>query len=257
MSEADPSPVTRHPTPGMLTIFHTNDFHNALDERKAARLKSLKDETPDSLLLDAGDAIWAGNVYVRPGGEPALRLMSRAGYDAMGLGNREFHFMQSGLRRKIGWAEFPVLCANIRPTRPGARVPVVPSITREIGGRRIAILGLTIPMITERMLSRKISAYVFDNPVSIAAKLVPDLRSTHDLVIALTHIGLREDRRLASEVPGIDLIVGGHTHAVLDLPELVGRTAIVQAGYWAHKVGRVEIDMDGNDPAISGSIMEL
>jgi 2',3'-cyclic-nucleotide 2'-phosphodiesterase (5'-nucleotidase family) len=112
-------------------------------------------------------------------------------------------------------------------------------------------------MITQRMLSRRISAYVFDDPISVAAKLVSDLRPTHDLVIALTHIGLKEDRRLASTVPGIDLIVGGHTHAVLDSPEMVGRTAIVQAGHWAHQVGRVDIDMDGNEPAISGSIMEL
>jgi 2',3'-cyclic-nucleotide 2'-phosphodiesterase (5'-nucleotidase family) len=241
----------------MITVFHTNDFHNALDERKAARLKSLKEETPDSLLLDAGDAIWAGNIYVRPGGEPALRLMSRAGYDAMTMGNREFHFMQSGLRRKIGWAEFPVLCANIRRTRPRVRIPVVSSVTRDVGEKRVAILGLTVPMITERMLSRKVSAYVFDDPVSVAAKLVPGLRTTHDLVIALTHIGLKDDRRLATAVPGIDLIIGGHTHAVLDSPEFVGQTAIVQAGYWAHQVGRVDIDMDGNEPAVSGSIMEL
>lgn len=241
----------------MITIFHTNDFHNALDESKAARLKALKDETPNSLLLDAGDAIWAGNIYVRPGGEPVLRLMSRAGYDAMTMGNREFHFMQSGLRRKIGWAEFPVLCANIRSTRPKARIPVVPYITCKVESTRIAIFGLTVPMITERMLSRKVSAYVFDDPITVAAKLVPELRTNHDLVIALTHIGLKADRRLASEVSGIDLIIGGHTHAVLESPEMVGKTAIVQAGYWAHEVGRVDISMDGNTPAISGSIMKL
>ncbi|MDO8587837.1 MAG: metallophosphatase [Armatimonadota bacterium] len=240
-----------------MTIFHTNDFHNAFDERKAARLKSLKDQTPDSLLLDAGDAIWAGNVYVRPGGEPALRLMSRAGYDAMAMGNREFHFMQSGLRRKIGWAEFPVLCANIRPARPRARIPVTPFITKELGGLRIAVLGLTVPMITERMLSRKVSAFVFDDPIAVAAKLVPELRPTHDLVIALTHIGLKEDRRLSVEVPGIDLIIGGHTHALLDSPEMVGGTAIVQAGSWGRHVGRLQIEPDGNEVRISGSIMQL
>ena len=70
-----------------LTVFHTGDFHNSLDTTKADRLKALKEQTPNSLLLDAGDAIWAGNIYVRPGGEPALRLMSDAGYDAVVAGN--------------------------------------------------------------------------------------------------------------------------------------------------------------------------
>ena len=241
----------------MVTILHTNDFHNALNPQKAAHLLSLKRDNPDSMLLDAGDAIWAGNVIVRPGGEPVLRLMSRAGYDAMALGNREFHFLQSGLRKKIGWAEFPVVCANIRPTRPRVSVPVVSYITREIGGIRVAVLGLTVPMITQRMLARKVSSFVFDDPVSVAARIVPELRASHDLLIALTHIGLGEDRRLATEVPGIDLIVGGHTHALIETPEFVGRTAIVQAGCWAHLVGRVEIELSGNEVGITSGIMKL
>lgn len=240
-----------------LTIFHTNDFHNRIDEPKAARLRALKDTNPDSLLLDAGDAIWAGNVFVRPGGEPALRLMNAAGYDAMALGNREFHFLASGLRGKLGWAEFPVLCANIRPTRQDTKSPVVPFITKLIAGLRIAVFGLTVAMITERMLSRKVSAHVFDDPIAVAGKLVPELRAEYDLVIALTHIGLKEDRRLAETVPGIDLIVGGHTHAVLESPETVKGCAIVQAGWYGHSVGRVDMTVEQGEVRVSGRLMEL
>jgi 2',3'-cyclic-nucleotide 2'-phosphodiesterase (5'-nucleotidase family) len=240
-----------------INILHTNDLHNALDERKAERLRALKDETPDCLLLDAGDAIWAGNVFFKPGGEHALRLMSRAGCDAMAMGNREFHFLQSGLRAKIGWADFPVLCANIRPAKPGVTLPVKPWVSKIVAGVRVAIFGLTVPMITERMLSRKISAYMFDDPFEVAAGLVPGLRSGHDLVIALTHIGLKEDLRLAAEVPEVDLIVGGHTHAVIETPEMVGTTAIVQAGWRGRYVGLARLDLDGNTVNVTGSIMEL
>lgn len=243
------------PTP--LTVYHTNDFHNKLNESKAARLKALKDKTPNSLLLDAGDAIWAGNVIVRPGGEHALRLMNAAGYDAMAMGNREFHFLQSGFRAKVGRAEFPVLCANARSTKPGVIVPVVPSIIKEIDGVRVGILGLTVPMITEKMLVRAVSPYVFDDPVHTASEIVPTLRAETDLVIGLTHIGLKEDRRLAAEVPGIDLIVGGHTHVVLKSPEMIGNAAISQAGSHGRFVGCVEIHLDGNAPRVVGSIMEL
>jgi len=241
----------------MLSIFHTNDFHNALTPQKAARLRTLKSERPNSLLLDAGDAIWAGNIYVRPFGEPVLRFMSEAGYDAMAVGNREFHFSRSGFRKKIAWARFPVLCANVRARKPGAPLPVTPWVEKTVAGVRVAIFGLTIPMITERSLSARVSSYVFDDPIEVAAKLAPELRDGHDVVIALTHIGLRQDRRLAAEVAGIDVIVGGHTHARLETPEMVGSTAIVQAGCRARHVGRVEILTDGNEVKVSAGIMEL
>jgi len=241
----------------VLTVFHTNDLHNALDERRASRLKALKDETPNSILLDAGDAVSAGNIGVRPGGEPILRLMSRAGYDAMTMGNREFHFVGFCLRRKIGLAEFPVLCANVRPAGPGKQVPLRPWIEKEVAGLRVAIFGLTLPMITERMLARKVSALVFDDPTETAARLVPELRRNHDLVIALTHIGLSSDLRLAKGVPGIDLIVGGHSHSRLEAPEMVGHTAIVHAGWWGHCFGRVELTIGGKGITVTGGIMEL
>lgn len=236
-----------------ITIFHTNDFHNRLTSEQATRLRDIKASTPNSLLLDCGDAIWAGNIYFRPNGEPILKLMNDAGYDAMALGNREFHFLATGLRKKLGWAKFPVLSANIRPTNH-ADLPVKSDVIFDVGGTRVAVFGLTVPMITERMLSRKVSSYVFDDPIETAAALVPKLRDHADLLIALTHIGLKKDKELASTVPGIDLIVGGHTHAVLESPEWVDKTAIVQAGWFAHYVGKVEIDAPEK---ISAELMKL
>lgn len=236
-----------------ITIFHTNDFHNKLTPEKAARLRQLKDSAPSSLLLDAGDAIWAGNIYFRPSGEPILKLMNDAGYDAMALGNREFHFLATGLKRKIGWAKFPVLCANIRPTND-AELTVSSDITFDVGGARVVVFGLTVPMITGRMLSRKVSSYVFDDPIETASAIVPELRQRADLLIALTHIGLAKDRELADKVSGIDLIVGGHTHASLDRPELIGKTTIVQAGWFARQIGKVEIDQNGK---VSSELLAL
>ena len=237
----------------MLTIYHTNDLHNRLTSEKAARLRELKSSTPGSILLDCGDAIWSGNIYFRPDGEPALKLMNDAGYDAMAMGNREFHFLETGLRKKIGWADFPVLSANIRPTN-GADLPVKSDITIERDGVRVVIFGLTVPMITEKMLVKRVSAYVFDDPIATAARIVPGLRERADILIALTHIGLKFDRELAVSVSGIDLIIGGHTHSVIEQPEMVGQTAIVQAGWFAHYVGKVEI---GENHSITGSLVDL
>src|SRR5258708_455150 len=99
----------------LFTLHHTNDFHNALSTSKAERLSILRRTVGESgLLIDAGDAVGSGNITFRPGGEPILETMSRIGYDAMTVGNREFHFTRKGFHTKLSRASFPILCANVR-----------------------------------------------------------------------------------------------------------------------------------------------
>jgi 2',3'-cyclic-nucleotide 2'-phosphodiesterase (5'-nucleotidase family) len=241
-----------------LTILHTNDFHNHLRPEQASRLAQLRRSLGSSgLLLDAGDAISAGNLTYRPGGEEILDRMSEAGYEAMAVGNREFHFTEAGFQAKVSRARFPVLCANVR-TRGPAKLPVIPSARFVLCGEvRAGVFGLTVPMITERMLARNVSSYVFDDPIAVATEVVPTLRSASDLVICLSHIGLARDRELAAAVRGIDLIVGGHTHAKLAEGEWIGETLIVQAGWWAHYYGEVTIDLEEGAKRASAKIHTL
>src|SRR5512138_3604661 len=100
-----------------LTILHTGDLHNHLTAAGADVLRRLKAESPNTLLLDSGDAVSAGNLGVTPGGEPILRLMSETGYDAMAMGNRESHPTLRVLERKLSDAAFPVLGANVMAKR--------------------------------------------------------------------------------------------------------------------------------------------
>ena len=252
-----------------FTILYTNDLHNHLSVLQAEKLSRLRTEIgPNGLLLDAGDAVGAGNITFRPGGEAILQTMSRIGYDAMTVGNREFHFSHIGFQTKLSMARFPALCANVRASRQHIpesdrildgqthsatiQLPVIPYIVRDFGdNRRIVIFGVTVPMITERMLVRKVSSFVFDDPIHAAALLVPTLRERFapDLLIALTHIGIQKDRELAMSVPGIDLIIGGHTHVVLEHGEKVGKTWIFQAGCRGAYFGRIEVrDPIRSDP---------
>lgn len=242
-----------------LIILHTNDLHNQLSIPSAQIIRELKEQDENTLLLDAGDAISAGNIYFHPAGEPILDIMSDTGYDAMVLGNREFHFLKIGLNAKIASAAFPVLSANLKTNKSEITLPVKSHIIKELAnGLRVAIIGLSVPMITEKMLSRIVSNYIFDDPIEAAARLVPEIRKQADILITLTHIGLDIDRELANTVPGIDLIVGGHSHDLLDEPEYVGQTAIVQAGWYARLVGRVEIEVSASEPpVISSSIITL
>src|SRR5439155_3640467 len=114
----------------IITILHTNDFHNHLTEAQASKLAARRRQLGDSgLLLDAGDAVSSGNITFKPAGEPILDLMSDAGYDAMTVGNREFHFSQAGFCAKVSRARFPILCANVRAQDGKTRLPVVASVT--------------------------------------------------------------------------------------------------------------------------------
>jgi len=225
-----------------LHVLHTNDFHNGLTEVGVARLRDAIAALNGApyLLLDAGDAIKAGNVGVNPFGEPVLETMSDLGYQAMTMGNREFHVWHAALETKINRARIPVLCANIRPNKEGVTLPVQPNVTLSVGGLSVSVFGLTVPMVTERMAAKAVSSFVFDDPIEVARKQIAHLRYGADVLIALTHIGYREDNRLAESVSGIDLLIGGHTHYILEQPEVVNGIPILQAGshgrFYGHAV---------------------
>jgi 2',3'-cyclic-nucleotide 2'-phosphodiesterase (5'-nucleotidase family) len=239
-------------------ILHTNDFHNHLTPHQADRLSSLRRADDVALLLDAGDAVSSGNLTFRSEGEPILDAMSAAGYDAMTAGNREFHFTQAGFRAKLSRARFPVLCANVRARSAGERPPVVPFAQfRHASGHRIAVFGVTVPMITERMLSSRVSAYVFEQPLAAAIAMASQLRRDCDLLICLSHAGLSTDRLIAERARGIGLIVGGHTHAVLERGERVGECLIVQAGSHGRFVGTVEVDASEEKTTLSAKLEPL
>ena len=242
-----------------VTILHTNDFHNQLSEDQAQTIRRAKiDRGPDVVLIDSGDAISAGNIGFRTGGEPILTLMSDIGYDAMTMGNREFHVAEAVLRHKIGNAGFPVLCANMRyKGLDGAPVRALPVEPYRISvlpcGARVGIIGVTVPMVTSRMTARHVSAYLFDDPVDVVKRIAGELRPKVDILIALTHIGIKADESLAESCTELDLIVSGHTHLLINAGDRKSGVPIVQAGWFGHYYGVVEFNLGAGRPRISRS----
>jgi 2',3'-cyclic-nucleotide 2'-phosphodiesterase (5'-nucleotidase family) len=239
-----------------LVIFHTSDVHNRLTPERARFLHDLKAGSRGSLMLDSGDAIWAGNVFWRPGGEPVLDLMNEVPYDAMCMGNREFHFLRRGLVSKTVRARFPVLSANLRSIGNWELGIGNCAILRR-SGFNVGVFGLSVPSITQRMLVRRIADYYFDDPVEAAREVLPKLRDLCDLVVALTHIGIKRDRELAESVPGIDLILGGHTHTATESPERVRETWILHHGFHCKYVGRVELDTSEGSIEVKNELIPL
>ena len=246
-----------------LHILHTNDFHNALTDDGAATLRQAVANLDGApyLLLDAGDAVKAGNVGVNPFGEPILERMSDVGYHAMTMGNREFHVWNNALATKINRARFPVLCANVRSRKEGAVLPVQPHAVFETGGLKVGVFGVTVPMVTERMKVAALSSFVFDDPLETARKMVAELRWGVDVLIALTHIGIRDDERLARTVSGIDLLIGGHSHVSLPTPQREADGSgvpIVQAGFYARSYGHVVVTVGQNGVEnVTGALLPL
>lgn len=241
-----------------VTIFHTSDMHNKLTLDLANRLHDLKQAHPDSLMLDSGDAIWSGNIYWRPGGEPILDLMNSVPYDAMCMGNREFHFLESGINSKTSRADFPIVSANLRRANsPEETAGALSFLTFHPKNLRVTVFALSVPCITERMLVKKVSDYYFVQPMKAAAELVPMLRKESDILIALTHIGIQQDRELAENVPGIDIILGGHTHTITDKPERVGDTTILHSGMYAHHVRQIELVHEAGKTDVKSELIPL
>lgn len=211
-----------------IALIHTNDAHNRWNAAFVELLRALKTQH-NALLLDSGDCIRAGNLGIPLRPEPAWRWMREAGYDAITIGNREFHLTVGGFLAKTRDAPAPLLCANLRPKQPDTPVPVQAAWQTVHRGVRVAVLGLTVPMITPRMRSAALSAYLFDPPIETARAWIPRLRPETDLLIALTHIGSQHDRRLAEACPEFDLILGGHSHTPIHPPEQVSGVWVSQS----------------------------
>jgi len=246
-----------------LVIIYTNDFHGQLlpFETKAITgefaeaggaayissvIKELRNSYPtSSLLLMAGDIAQGTPISNFFKGEPVVKVMNIIGYDACVLGNHEFDWGQEALNQMIESSNFPWLCANLITTTNEDYYPgVKPYIIKELNGMKVAIIGLitdTTPSITKK---DNVAGLEFLSEEEVTKDLIADIsaREKPDMIVVLSHLGIEADRKLAEKVEGIDIIVGGHTHATLKQPEKVGNTIIVQAGSKGVWVGLLKID---------------
>jgi len=246
----------------ILHILHTNDLHNRLTPPQAAMIAEFKQRyTPDVLLLDAGDAVGAGNLGAR-GKEPIFTLLAEAGYDAMAMGNRESHPTRAALEKKLKDAKFPVLAANLRAKRDKPPPRMVDAYLEFALGtgedeRVIIVIGLS-PMITPPdSFWARMTDFVFDDPLKTGPGLAKKLRPDTDLLIALTHIGYERDVQLAAS-PDIDLIIGGHSHQAVMPPIRPGHAYLAATEGLAAHLGHLAITFDDDGiTAIEGELISL
>jgi len=257
--------------PMVLTVLHTNDTHSRIDPfsegpyegmagvaRRAALVKHIRSENPNTLLLDAGDVFQGTPYFNYYKGKLEYDVMSQMRYDASTLGNHEFDNGIKGFIDAAEMARFPILNANYEISGTALQSVIKPYIIKSVGGIKVGIFGLGVDL--EGLLA--ITSYqgvVYRDPISIAAEMVQELKSNQecDLVICLSHLGYRyandqvSDRVLAQQVKGIDLIIGGHTHTFMEEPEEFTddegkKTLVNQVGFAGIHMGRIDFVYDKN-----------
>ncbi len=258
-----------------ITILHTNDVHSHIDTfapedgrnanmggvaRRATLVESIRNENPNTLLLDAGD-IFQGTPYFNYyGGELEFKLMSKLKYDAATIGNHDFDNGIDGLYAQLPHADFQFLSANYdfkntvldTHTKP-YKIFIKDGIKIGVFGLGIELNGLVAPSLFKE------TKYL--DPIEITQDMTRILKTEEhcDLVICLSHLGYYyksnpnkiSDLTLAKATKDIDLIIGGHTHTFLPKPTVVkniknNNMLVNQVGCYGINLGRIDFYFDSD-----------
>ncbi|MBA3469585.1 MAG: 5'-nucleotidase C-terminal domain-containing protein [Herpetosiphonaceae bacterium] len=235
---------------------------------------------PDLMLLDAGDTIqgtpltYYYNVVDTSAPHPMAATMNALKYDMSALGNHEFNYGLPTLDRFRKEATFPILSANTRNTDGSEAFGGY--IIKDVKGVKVGILAMTTPAIPNWEKPANIVGLRFDDPIETAKQYVPRMRAEGaDVVVVLQHIGWEriprdsakpeawltdpdtwQDAgslpgenttiRLAKEVPGIDVVLSGHSH--LDVPKaIINGVLISEPSYWGRVLGKITIQVENKD----------
>ncbi len=261
-----------------MTILHTNDTHGHLLPFSYPAMASVKSEFADLnrrkdiggiarrativnrlrkelnrtgvtvWLVDAGDITDGTPFSTVYHGEADVAAMNALSYDFSVLGNHEFNSSLAQLKKLLALFRYPVLCANVMES---SGPPLTKdSEIKQVGPLRIGVFGL---------VTRDAAAYpaakeslIIANEMDASRRMTAELRKKADIVIALSHSGEKMDEQIAAGVPGIDIIVGGHSHSRLPSGKLVWHsdqlkaeevdgTIIVQAHQWGGELGRLDL----------------
>ncbi|MNI19383.1 Trifunctional nucleotide phosphoesterase protein YfkN precursor [compost metagenome] len=239
-----------------LVVLHTNDIHSHFEQmpKVAAFFDQVKGAVAPELLLtvDIGDHM----DRMRPetegtSGRANIDIMNATGYEAFVLGNNEGLTFTSDVLEQVfrEHAQFTVLGSNMLDAQTG-QIPdwMVPYLILDKAGIRVGLIGVTA---VYKEFYELLGWQVTD-PIEATAYYAKLLRPQVDVLIVMSHLGLRMDERMANELEGIDLILGGHTHHLLEEPLLIGSTYLCGAGKFGRYVGHVEIEFDKAERRIHG-----
>jgi len=267
-----------------LHILHTNDLHSRIESiNKYDSTCSGEDETAGKcfggiarvkaevdamraklagqnlLVLDAGDQFQGSLFYTTYKGKDTAEFMNAIGYDAMAVGNHEFDDGPEALAEFTGEVKFPLVSGNLDLSQSNVlKGKILKTLVLEVGGQKI---GLISALATDTVETSSPGPNVIfqDEAESLKADVAALEAEGVTKIIAFPHTGFFKDKELAAEVPGIDAIIGGHSHTLFGeggeaYPTMVGNVPVVSAYAYSKFLGHLVLTFDdaGNLKEASG-----
>lgn len=254
-----------------ITILHTNDVHSHIEAfgpndprnanmggiaRRATLIGQIRNENPNTLLLDAGDIFQGTPFFNFYGGELEFKLMSMLKYDAATIGNHDFDNGIDGLFAQLPHADFDFISSNYDFRNTIMDGHILPHQILIKDGVKIGIFGLGVEL-QGLVNSHLYKETKYLDPVEIATDMARILKEEKkcNLIICLSHLGFDyksdeiSDVKLAKATKDIDLIIGGHTHTFLEKPEIhinkAGKKVLInQVGCFGLYLGKIDFYFD-------------
>ena len=250
-----------------LVILHTNDTHSQLEPTDANAIKNadmggyarrqgiinqIRRQEEQVLLVDAGDFSQGTPYYNFFKGRVEVEGYNRMKYDAITLGNHEFDNGMDTLSAILNLARFPVVVSNYDVGKSSISAFVKPYIVLKKGSLRVGIMGLGVNP-AGLIMEKNYKGVEYKDPVSTAQKISSVLKKREkcDLIICLSHLGSDStltginDFDIARQTRYIDVIIGGHSHTLLEnakIPNVKGKNVLIaQMGKSGLYLGRIDV----------------
>ena len=237
--------VARRAAP--VTLLQINDVYTTVPidglgglARVATLKHNLAKAGKTPFLIIAGDFLSpsvASSVFK---GEHMIAALNAAGLDLATLGNHEFDFGDDVLIQRMREATFQWVVSNVIDTRTGQPIGgAAPFVVKTFGALKVGFIGLCLN--TGEITADNLTHTRIVDPITAAGEYLPRLKQAGaDVVVAVTHLALADDRALVEKYPEIDVIVGGHEHYLITAAE--GRSLISKAGSDAKAVARIDLN---------------
>ena len=271
-SELDLSNTQEKEESNKITILHTNDTHGRLKADNKIigidTVAAIKNNTENSILVDAGDTIHGLPFVTLSKGQDAVDLLNAAGYEYIVPGNHDFNYGYSRLMElfknsvtlKSGENKLRLLASNIN--KDGKSVFEANHIKEmEVNGKtvKVGFFGIATQETAYKTNPNNVKGIEFTSPVDAAKEQVEELeKQGADVIVALSHVGTDESSDptaydVIKAVDGIDVYVDGHSHTTFKNGEKVNDTLLVSTGEYLSNLGKVEIELDENNEVVNAT----
>ena len=257
-----------------LTILHSNDMHgdflcHNVDHKLlggvsmlSGYVQKVRQETENVIYAIAGDMFQGSLIDSEYKGISTIEIMNLLSPDVVTLGNHEVDYGLAHLLFVEKCAKLPIINANMYITMNHKRL-FRSHLILKVGGMKILFIGiLTEEVLNSTRQDKLIGSLVdVDDAAKEVGRICNSYRTTDiDFTVLLTHIGFENDKRLAQILDprwGVDIIIGGHSHTLLEQPEVVAGIPIVQAAVGTAQIGRFDIMVDTDNNCIDSYKWEL